>query len=170
MLNGKMQERRAILSPTAGQEVLVDSELLITREHTTTVRKFEVLRSAVVVKNDPTSAAEHMLEGREKTDIQIIHFRPTGGAEKHLVQDCKRKELSQWREGDAKVDDRGEEETAVRPSKDVDNSGSEKWHDASLWSVGSTALGRGLQMTPGRPGYQVFISYHLSRRVSEESL
>ena len=44
MLNGKMWERRAILSPTAGLEVLVDSELLITREHTTTLRKYEVLR------------------------------------------------------------------------------------------------------------------------------
>ena len=65
---------------------------------------------------------------------------------------------------DAKVHNKGEEETAIRSSKDVDNSESEKWHDASLWSVGSTALGRGLQMTHGRPGYQVFISNHLSRR------
>ena len=48
---------------------------------------------------------------------------------------------------------KGKEETAIRSSKDVDNSQSEKWHDASLWSVGSSALGRDLQMTPGRPRY-----------------
>ena len=42
--NGNVRERWAILSPTAGLEVSVDSELFITREHTTTVRKYEVLR------------------------------------------------------------------------------------------------------------------------------
>ena len=35
--------------------VLVDSELLTTREHTTTVRKYEVLRSAFLVKKSHLS-------------------------------------------------------------------------------------------------------------------
>ena len=57
-------------------------------------------------------------------------------------------------------------ETAIRSSKDVDNSESEKWHDASRWSVGSTALGRGLQMTRGRPDTKFSFHDLEHRRVS----
>ena len=118
-------------------------------------------------KNDPTSSAAGKMQGvarrqASKGSISLTRVVPKSTWSKI----ASKQNFHSGEKGTPRLRTKGKEETAFRSSKDVDSNESEKWLDACIWSVGWTALGRGLQMTPGRPRYGL-PSFHLVSSLEE---